>query len=54
MKSIKSIVTGGAGFVGSNLTEHLLKIGHKVVVLDNFISGKKKNLPNLNQLKNLY
>ena len=42
MKSIKSIVTGGAGFVGSNLTEHLLKIGHKVVVLDNFISGKKK------------
>ena len=40
----RSIITGGAGFIGSNLTDHLVRIGHKVIVLDNFVSGKKKNL----------
>ena len=44
MKVIKSIITGGAGFIGSNLTDHLVKIGHKVIILDNFVSGKKSNL----------
>ena len=44
MKKIKSIVTGGAGFIGSNLVDRLVKEGHKVIVLDNFISGSKKNL----------
>ena len=38
----RSIITGGAGFIGSNLTDHLVRIGHKVIVLDNFVSGKKK------------
>ena len=44
MKKIKSIVTGGAGFIGSNLVDKLVKKGHTVIVIDNFISGKKSNL----------
>ena len=44
MKGSRSVVTGGAGFIGSNLVDHLVKIGHKVIVLDNFVSGKKANL----------
>ena len=44
--SFKSIVTWGAGFIGSNLVDRLVKEKHKVIVLDNFVSGKKKNLIN--------
>ena len=40
----KVLVTGGAGFIGSNLTEFLLKANHSVRVQDNFSTGKKENL----------
>ena len=40
----KFLVTGGAGFIGSNIAEYLLKHDHYVRVLDNFSSGKEENL----------
>lgn len=39
------IVTGGAGFIGSHLTEYLLSEGHFVTVVDDLTSGKRENLP---------
>lgn len=41
---MKVLVTGGAGFIGSNLVKGLLADGHDVVVLDNLMSGYKSNL----------
>ncbi len=41
------VVTGGAGFIGSHLVEALLDRGASVVVLDNFLTGEKKNLRSL-------
>jgi len=40
----KAIVTGGAGFIGSHMTDFLIKKGYKVVVIDNLRVGKRKNL----------
>lgn len=39
------IVTGGAGFIGSELTRQLLARGYEVVVVDNFVNGSRANLP---------
>ena len=41
---MKSIITGGAGFIGSHLCERLVDAGHEVIILDNFSLGKKSNL----------
>ena len=40
----KILVTGGAGFIGSNLCEALLSKDNKVVCLDNFATGKRENI----------
>ena len=40
---MRVLVTGGAGFVGTNLIKRLLEDGHKVVSLDNYTTGKKEN-----------
>ncbi len=41
---MKFAITGGAGFIGSHLTRHLLKEGHETIVLDNLHRGSKENL----------
>ena len=44
IENSKVLVTGGAGFIGSNIIEALLKQNNKVVCLDNFSTGKRKNI----------
>jgi UDP-glucose 4-epimerase len=44
-KITKSLVTGGAGFIGSHVAEHLVKMGHEVVVLDDLSGGYSDNVP---------
>ncbi len=41
---MKYVITGGAGFIGSNIVEELVSQGQEVVVIDNFSTGKKENL----------
>lgn len=42
---VNSLVTGGAGFMGSHVAEHLLRMGHGVVVLDDLSGGFRENVP---------
>lgn len=41
---MKYLVTGGAGFIGSNLADALIGQGHKVIIIDNLSTGKKENI----------
>lgn len=41
---MRTLVTGGAGFLGSHLCERLLRDGHEVLCLDNFFTGRRKNV----------
>lgn len=47
MKKSKFLVTGGAGFIGSNMVDFLINHGHEVTIVDNLTTGKKENI-NLN------
>ena len=39
------LITGGAGFIGSNLAERLIRDGHKVTIIDNLMTGSENNIP---------
>ena len=42
-----TLVTGGAGFLGSHLCDRLLGEGHQVICLDNFLTGREENIAHL-------
>ncbi|MDP9132071.1 MAG: NAD-dependent epimerase/dehydratase family protein, partial [Nitrospirota bacterium] len=42
---MKVLVTGGAGFIGSHVVDRLLQEGHDVAVVDNLVTGKRRNVP---------
>lgn len=44
---MRSLITGGAGFIGSHLADALLERGHEVFVVDNFILGREENIAHL-------
>lgn len=52
IKNANVLVTGGAGFIGSNLCEELIALGNHVTCLDNFATGKRENLSAIGNHKN--
>jgi nucleoside-diphosphate-sugar epimerase len=47
---MRILITGGAGCLGSNLIEHWLPLGHQIAVIDNFATGKRELVPNIQGL----
>src|SRR6202051_5202073 len=45
--SRRILVTGGAGFLGSHLCDRLLRVGHEVLCVDNFFTGRRQNIGHL-------
>lgn len=44
---MRTVVTGGAGFIGSHLCARLLQLGHEVIAVDNLITGRRRNIADL-------
>lgn len=53
MSKKNTLVTGGAGFIGSHLVDKLLEKGHRVTVLDNFSTGRVQNLAHIKDRSNI-
>lgn len=49
-----ALITGGAGFIGSHLAEHLLKLGQRVTIIDNLSTGRLQNLEAIEHHENLH
>ena len=52
MVTMNIVITGGSGFVGSYLCENLINDGHKIIVIDNLLTGSTENINNLMDNKN--
>lgn len=42
---MKILITGGAGFIASNIADRFLELGHEVVIVDNMVTGQRENIP---------
>ncbi len=48
---MRVLITGGAGCLGANLVDHLVPLGHEILVIDNFATGHRESLPEMAQVR---